>query len=95
MYKRVNDKSLLAGKVVVDVLRRSNRTNGVLISYTDKEKALMEYVHTHPKSQLAELCDHLQLSRRRTQHILVNLIIAGVIEVHSNNQEEYYTEKPI
>jgi len=93
VYVRARDESLLAGKVVVDVLHRSQRNNGVLISYTDKEKALLEYVHTHPKSRLPELCDHLQLSRRRTRRILVDLIIAGVIEVHSHSQEEYYTEK--
>lgn len=93
VYVRVNDKSLLAGKVVVDVLRQSNRPDGVRFSYTENEKAVMEYVHVHPRSCLPELCDHLQLSRRRTRRILVNLIVAGVIEVHSGDHEEYYTEK--
>ena len=95
VYIRSDDKSLLAGKVVVDVLRRqSNRYAGVQFSYTEKEKALLEYVHTHPRSRLHELCDHLQLSRRRTQRILVNLIMAGVIDVHSDDRTEYYTERP-
>lgn len=93
VYIRVNDKSLLAGKVVVDVLHRHNRTEGVRFSYTEKEKAIMEYVHSHARSYLVELSDHLQLSRRRTRRILVNLIVAGVIEVHSGDHEEYYTEK--
>ncbi|WP_262245606.1 AlbA family DNA-binding domain-containing protein [Parapedobacter soli] len=93
VYVRVGDKSLLAGKVVVDVLHQSNRPEGVQFSFTEKEKALMEYVHTHTRSNLPELCSHLQLSRRRTQRILVNLIVAGVIEVHCGDHEEYYTEK--
>src|SRR5690606_29154437 len=87
VYVRVDDKSLLAGSVVVDVLRQSNRPEGVRFRYTEKEKALMEYVHSHPRSHLSELCDHLQLSRRRTRRILVNLIVAGVIEVHSGDGE--------
>ncbi len=93
VYVRVKDKSILAGKVVVDVLHQSSRPEGVQFSYTEKEKALMEYVHAHPRSYLTELCDHLQLSRKRTQRILVNLIVAGVIEVHSGEREEYYTER--
>lgn len=93
VYIRVNDKSLLAGKVVVDVLHRRSLPNGVLISYTDKEKELLEYIHNNAKSQLPELCKHLKLSRRKTQRILVNLIAAGILEVHSDNHEEYYTEK--
>ncbi len=95
VYVRIKDKSILAGKVVVDVLHRSSLPNGVLINYTDKEKELLEYVHTHARSQLPELCKHLKLSRRKTQRILVNLIVAGVLEVHSNDGQEYYTEKAI
>lgn len=95
VYVRVDDKSLLAGSVVVDVLRQGNRTQGVRFRYTEKEKALMEYVHNHPRPHLSELCEHLQLSRRRTRRILVNLIVAGVIEVHSGDGEEYYTEKAV
>ena len=93
VYVRVDDKSMLAGKVVVDVLHQSNRPEGVRFSYTDKEKTLMEYMHIHPRVRLSELCDHLQLSRRRTRRILVNLIVAGVVEVHSGDGDEYYTEK--
>ncbi|MFC3196316.1 helix-turn-helix domain-containing protein [Parapedobacter deserti] len=93
VYIRVKDKSVLAGKVVVDVLHRDNEPQGVFINYTDKEKALLEYVHAHPRPQLPELCKHLRLSRRKTQRILVDLIVAGVLEVHSGSQEEYYTEK--
>ncbi|MGV3763684.1 AlbA family DNA-binding domain-containing protein [Parapedobacter sp.] len=94
VYVRAGDKSLLAGKVAVDVLHQNNNPEGVQFSYTEKERALMEYVHAHPRSQLPELCDHLQLSRRRTRRILVNLIVAGVIEVHNDGHGEYFTEKP-
>lgn len=93
VYVRVHDKSRLAGKVAVDVLHRSSLPEGVLINYTDKEKELLAYVHHHAKTQLPELCKHLKLSRRKTQRILVNLIVAGVLEVHNGNREEYYTEK--
>ncbi|SKB37153.1 Putative DNA-binding domain-containing protein [Parapedobacter luteus] len=95
VYVRVKDKSVLAGKVVVDVLRRGSQPNGIFINYTEKEKELLEYVHTHTKSQLPELCKHLRLSRRKTQRILVNLIVAGVLQVHSGDHEEYYTENPV
>ncbi len=93
VYVRVNDNSILAGKVVVDVLHRGNRRDGVLITYTEQEKALLDYVHVHASSKLPELSKHLQLPWRKTQRILVNLILAGVIEVHQGNGQEYYTEK--
>jgi len=91
VYVRVQDKSILAGKVVVDVLHRSSHPIGVFINYTDKEKELLGYMQNHPKPQLPELCRHLQLSRRKTQRILVNLIVAGVIDVHNSDREEYFS----
>lgn len=91
VYIRVQDKSILAGKVVVDVLHQSSQPNGVFINYTDKEKELLGYMESHPKPQLPELCKHLHLSRRKTQRILVNLIVAGVIDVHSSEREEYFS----
>lgn len=94
VYMRVEDKSLLAGKVMVDVLHRSQHAKGMLLKYTEKEKQLLTYLHTNGTAQLSELCQHLQLSKRRTQRMLVNLILAGLIQVHNADHQEYYTEKP-
>src|ERR1700761_8989244 len=44
VYVRVKDKSVLASKVVVDVLKRSADTEGVLIEYSTNEKTLLEYL---------------------------------------------------
>lgn len=93
VYIRVNDKSLLAGKVTVDVLHRSSGPKGILIHYTDNEKKLLAYLQTHQTPLLPELSRHLQLSKRETRRILVNLILAGVVEVRHNDHEEYYMEK--
>lgn len=92
VYIRKDDKSILAGKVLVDVLHQSHRPVGVRFSFTEKEKILMEYIHTHTRVRLPELCDHLQLSRRKARRILVNMIVAGVVEVHSTDGDEFYTE---
>ncbi len=91
VYIRVKDKSMLASKIVVDVLKKSNNEDGVLIEYSSKEKALLEYLHTHERIKVKEYCDLLNLSRRRAQRILVNLVLSGVIRVHTTEKEEYYT----
>lgn len=95
VYIRVKDESILAGKVVVDVLRRSQETTGILINYTEKEQELLSYFQEHERPKLPELCKHLKLSRRKTQRILVNLVLAGVIAVHHEGREEYYAERPL
>lgn len=91
VYIRTNDKSMLASKIVVDVLKRSNNDDGVLIEYSSKEKSLLEYLYQQERITVKEYCDLLNLSRRRAQRILVNLVLSGVIRVHTTEKEEYYT----
>lgn len=91
VYVRVKDKSVLASKIVVDVLKRSGDDKGVLIEYSSKEKALLEYLDTHDRINVKEYCQLLNLSRRRAQRILVDLVLSGVIRVHTTEKEEFYT----
>jgi predicted HTH transcriptional regulator len=91
VYVRVKDKSVLASKIVVDVLKRSVNDKGVLIEYSSKEKALLEYLEKMQRISIREYCDLLKLSRRSAQRILVNMILSGVIRIHTTEKEEYYT----
>jgi predicted HTH transcriptional regulator len=91
VYIRVKDKSVLASKIVVDVLKRSDDSQGVLIEYSSKEKALLEYLDVNDRITVKEYCELLNMSRRRAQRILVNLVLSGVIRVHTTEREEFYT----
>ncbi len=91
VYIRVKDKSLLASKIVVDVLKGSAKEEGVFIEYSSKEKALLQYLDENEKITSKEYGKILNLSRRRAQRILVNLVLSGVIRLHTTEKEEYYT----
>jgi predicted HTH transcriptional regulator len=91
VYVRVKDKSVLASKIVVDVLKRSTNDKGVFIEYSSKEKALLEYLDKMQRISIKEYCDLLKLSRRNAQRILVNMVLSGVIRIHTSEKEEYYT----
>jgi predicted HTH transcriptional regulator len=91
VYVRVKDKSVLASKIVVDVLKRSTESNGVFIEYSTKEKALLEYLDKIPRITVKEYCDLIKVGRRAAQRILVNLVLSGIISIHTTEKEEYYT----
>jgi predicted HTH transcriptional regulator len=91
VYIRVKDKSLLASKIVVDVLKSSSKDEGVLIEYSSKEKALLEYLEQNERITAKEYSKMLNLSRRRAQKILVNLVLSGLVRVHTTEKEEFYT----
>jgi predicted HTH transcriptional regulator len=91
VYIRVKDKSILASKIVVDVLKRSTKAEGVLIEYSDKEQALLRYLNTNPRINITEYCELSKISRRGAQKIVVNLALSGVIRIHTTEKEEWYT----
>ncbi|MBK0379463.1 AlbA family DNA-binding domain-containing protein [Mucilaginibacter segetis] len=91
VYIRIKDKSVLASKIVVEVLKQSNSKDGVLIEYSSKEKALLEHLDKSERITVKQFCDLLNIGRRRAQRILVNLVLTGVIRVHTTEKEEFYT----
>lgn len=91
VHIRVNDQSLLASKVVVDVLRKQGAEENNMISYSSKEQFLLNYLNENKKITLKEYCTKLNLSRRRATGILVNLISMGIIRVHTTEKYDYFT----
>jgi predicted HTH transcriptional regulator len=91
VYVRVKDKSVLASKIVVDVLKRSAGNDGVLIEYSSKEKVLLEYLDKTTRITIKECCELLKISRKRAQRLLVDLILSGIIRINTTEKEEFYT----
>jgi predicted HTH transcriptional regulator len=91
VYVRVKDKSVLASKIVVDVLKRSAGNDGVLIEYSAKEKALLEYLDKTARITIKECCELLKIGRKRAQRLLVDLILSGIIRINTTEKEEFYT----
>ena len=91
VYVRVKDKSILASKVVVDVLKRSGDNQGVLIEYSTKEKILLEHIENAGRITIKECCDLLKITRRRAQRLLVDLALSGIIRIRTTEKEEFYT----
>lgn len=91
VYVRSGDQSLLASRVLVEVLKHKHSSRPVLIKYSDKEKALLDYLRDHPKITQKEFCKLVNIGRWRAQRILVKLTAVGVIRLHDLEKTEFYT----
>lgn len=91
VYFRVKDKSILASKILIDVIKNGNSDTGQLIVYTEQEKKLFEYLGQKGRITLKEFSKLTRNSYRQSQKILVNLIISGLIRSHISEKEEYFT----
>jgi hypothetical protein len=91
VYIRQKDQSMLASKVMVEVLKRKNSDQHTLIKYSDDEKALLDYLTVHQKITLKEFCKLTGVNRWRATRILVNMVSIGVLRVHPEESPEYYS----
>lgn len=89
-YIRIDDKTVLASKIIVEVLKNDHKDQGVLISYSDNEKVLLQYLANHDRITLKEFSKLLRCSYRKAQKILVNLILTNVIKAYTSEKEEYF-----
>ena len=95
VYFSVKDKSVLASKIIVDVLKESNNENGQLISYTAYEKKLLTYLEENGRITLKQYSKLIKSAHKKAQKIIVGLILTGVLLPHTSEKEEYFTATEI
>lgn len=91
VYFRVKDKSVLASKIIVDVLKEGAKETGQLIAYSDYEKKLLIYLEEHGRITLKEYTKLIKTGHKKAQRVIVSLILAGVLIPHLSEKEEYFT----
>lgn len=94
IYIRVKDQNLLANSVLLKVWRREKGIKGTRMRYTENEKFLLNYLHDHSLITLGRFIKEAQISKRKAETILVNLILLDVIEIHFTEKGAFYTLPP-
>ncbi|MCS7076659.1 MAG: putative DNA binding domain-containing protein [Bacteroidia bacterium] len=91
VYIRVKDKSVLASKEVVAVLKREKFQQPATMQYTHLEQGLLDYLSKHEKITLKGFCELVNISRRRASRILVTMVSMGIIRLHTTEKQDFYT----
>ena len=88
VFIRVNDKTVMASKEVVRILR-DERPDAP--PYGENEKRLFRYLDEHERITVKEFSRLVNIAERRAAQILVKLVRAGVIRIHTLEKTEYFT----
>jgi predicted HTH transcriptional regulator len=92
VYIRIKDKSVLASKETIKILKKSNPdASPMIFNLGDKEKYLLDYLSNHDRITVKTLRSLLNLSERRASRMLINLTRAELIHHYSNEKEDFYT----
>lgn len=93
VYIRVNDKSMLASKEMVRILK-SNSRDTELKKYVigNNEKIVFDYLDTNETINVKQLSKTANISERRASRTLVKLVRANLLHIHvKDNGEEFFT----
>jgi len=90
-YYRVKDKTVLASKIVLDMLKEEQSPNGKMIAYSDTEKKLFSYLEAQGRITLKQFTKLTRLSNKKAQKLLVSLLTSGILQLHLSEKEEYFT----
>jgi predicted HTH transcriptional regulator len=90
---RVNDKSVMASKEMVRILRaQTNNLNLKKYAIGPIEKFVFNYLTEHERISVKELSTQVNVSLRRASRTLVKLVRANLLFIHTkDNGDEYFT----
>lgn len=94
VYVRVNDQNLLANRILLKVWMRQKKEQGTFFELTKPEHTLLNWLNnenayiTH--SKFARIA---QISRKKAEKILVNLIVTGIIDIELTSSGAFYKLK--
>jgi predicted HTH transcriptional regulator len=92
VFIRVNDKTMMASKEVVRVLRDQRPDAPPMqIEIGENEKRLFTYLDSHQRITAKEFSSLVNISEQRASRILVSLVRAGVVRIHTLEKWDYFT----
>ena len=92
VFIRVNDKTVMASKEVERILRAENPEAPPLrIVIGDQERRLFDYLEKNERVTVKEFGKMVNISDRRASRMLIKLVRAGVLRIHTTEKQDFYT----
>lgn len=89
---RVKDKTVVASKEVVKILEAESPASPPLrISIGDTERSVLEYLDANERITVKEFGKLVNISDRRASRVLIRLVRAGVLRIHTHEKEDFFT----
>ncbi len=92
VFIRVNDKTLMASREVVKILRAERPDAPPMrIEIGENERRLFRYLDDNERITTKEFSRLVNISEQRATRILVSLVRAGVMRIHTLEKRDFFT----
>lgn len=93
-YIRLGEKSVIASKEMYKLMTSQANGKPLKISIGDRERRLFSYLEKHERITVKEFAAIVNISRRRAERILIDLVRANVIVIHNDTSNDYFSLAP-
>lgn len=91
-YIRQGEQSVTASKEMTKILAgRRPDAPPMTLSIGDRERRLFTYLERYGSATVNDFARLVNISKRRASQILVKLVRAGVLHIHTDNGHDFYT----
>lgn len=90
-YTRINDQNFVANRILLNVWKKMDRSQGVFLTFTDPERFLLQSLEKTPTITLEEFARSAGISDNKTEQILVRFILLRMIRMHFSENHTYFT----
>ncbi len=91
-YIRIGEKSMIASREMVRLLRSQNADYPPLkLSIGFREKRLFSYLEKHERATVKDFARLVNISRRRAERLMIRLVRAGVLQINIDSGNDYFT----
>ncbi len=91
VYVRRKDSSVLASDEVTEVLKQTYSGQGVTFEYGKNEQILFRYLNEYGEITVSGFANLINQTSYRASKILVNLVSAGILNLFTKDEVDYYT----
>jgi len=89
-YFRKDDENRLANRIMIEVWKRQKSPEGILISYTEAEKSLLDYLEVNEKISVSKYSRIAHLSYKKAELIIINFRTLNILkDVLGDNRIDY------
>jgi predicted HTH transcriptional regulator len=83
-YIRVEDENFLAHRIQIEAWRKQKSKKGICFTYSDDERALIEYLQKNPSISFSKYMRLAQISRKKATEILSNFVLIDIIRMNTS-----------
>jgi hypothetical protein len=93
-YFRKDDENRLANKVMLEVWKKQKSTDGVLITYSDDEKMLLDYLENHEKISVSKYARIAHIPYKKAEQVIINFRVLNILkDCFGDNRIDYCINK--